>query len=84
MKQDFLSLDNEGYIGGNVNTKATYLIKKGGRYNLQEVCKKSPKKAFFANLERRIFEIFPSENKLPTSAKKLWVQYWVPHIIGVK
>ena len=47
-----MSLDNEGYIGGNINTKATYLIKKGDRDDLQEVFKKGPKKAFSANLER--------------------------------
>ena len=46
-----MSLDNEGYIGGNINTN-TNLIKKGDRDDLQEVFKKGPKKAFSANLER--------------------------------
>ena len=52
MKQDFLSSDNEVYIGDNVNTKTTYLIKKDGRDDLQEVCKEGPRKAFSANLKR--------------------------------
>ena len=52
MKQDFLSSDKKDYIQDNVNTKATYLIKKDGRDDLQEVCKEGPRKAFSANLKR--------------------------------
>lgn len=51
-KLDFLTLENEVYIGDNVNTKTTYLIKKDGRDDLQEVCKEGPRKAFSANLKR--------------------------------
>ena len=65
LQQDFLSPENEGYIGDHVSTKTTNLIikkrtemmcKKCAR-SVQEVCKKcarKPPKAFSANLERPI------------------------------
>ena len=54
LQQDFLSPENEGYIGDHVSTKTTNLIIKKRTDDVQEVCKKASRKAFSANLERPI------------------------------
>ena len=61
LKQNFLSLENKGYIGHNASKYKNNSLdnRKDGRYDLQEVWKKDSKRQFPLNQKDKFLKFSP-------------------------